>query len=32
VNSPFPEQLRALELIRDGLRGQAYFVETIFNP
>jgi len=32
VNSPFPEQLRALELIRGGLRGQAYFVETIFNP
>ena len=32
VNNPFPEQLRALELIRDGLRGQAHFVETIFNP
>jgi uroporphyrinogen decarboxylase len=32
VSNPFPEQLRALELIRDGLRGQAYFVETIFNP
>jgi len=29
---PFPEQLRALELIHDGLRGRAYFVETIFNP
>jgi uroporphyrinogen decarboxylase len=32
VNNPFPEQLRALELIREGLRGEAYFVETIFNP
>jgi len=32
VNDPFPEQLRALELIRDGLRGQSYFVETVFNP
>ncbi|HXM42366.1 MAG TPA: uroporphyrinogen decarboxylase family protein [Bryobacteraceae bacterium] len=32
VNNPFPEQLRALELIRGGLRGQAYFVETVFNP
>jgi uroporphyrinogen decarboxylase len=32
VTNPFPEQLRALELIHDGLRGQAYFVETIFNP
>ncbi|HLY19557.1 MAG TPA: uroporphyrinogen decarboxylase family protein [Bryobacteraceae bacterium] len=32
VNNPFPEQLRALDLIREGLRGQAYFVETVFNP
>jgi len=32
VNNPFPEQLQALELIRDGLRGEAYFVETMFNP
>src|ERR1022692_2986926 len=32
VNNPFPEQLRALEPIRERLRGQAYFVETIFNP
>ncbi len=30
--SPFPEQLKALELIRDGLAGQKHFVETIFNP
>src|SRR5579871_3748670 len=32
VDTPFPEQLRALELIRSGLGNQAYFVETIFNP
>lgn len=32
VDNPFPEQLRALELIRIGLGSQAYFVETIFNP
>ena len=32
VQSPFPEQLSALELIRDGLAGQKYFVETVFNP
>jgi uroporphyrinogen decarboxylase len=36
VESPFPEQLKALELIRDGLkqdgRNAAYFVETLFNP
>lgn len=30
--NPFPQQVRALELIRDGLADQAYFVETIFNP
>ena len=30
--NPFPEQIRALELIREGLNGEAYFVETIFNP
>jgi uroporphyrinogen decarboxylase len=29
---PFPAQLRALELIRNGLDGQTYFVETLFNP
>lgn len=41
-SNPFPEQIRALELIRDGLRAldsdpqykfyNAYFIETIFNP
>ncbi len=30
--NPFPEQIRALELVRDGLKGSAYIVETIFNP
>lgn len=30
--NPFPRQIRALELIRDGLAGQAWFLETIFNP
>ena len=30
--NPFPEQIRALEIIRDGLGGKAYFLETIFNP
>jgi len=36
VENPFPEQLKALELIRSGLkedgRNAAYFVETLFNP
>jgi uroporphyrinogen decarboxylase len=26
------EQLAALRLIRDGLRGEAYFIQTIFSP
>ncbi len=32
VSNPFPEQIRALEIIRDRLGKEAYFVETIFNP
>ncbi len=32
IDNPFPEQIKALGLIRDGLDGRAYFVETIFNP
>jgi uroporphyrinogen decarboxylase len=31
-SNPFPAQIRALELIRKGLDGQVYFVETVFNP
>src|SRR4051812_12743601 len=27
--NPFPAQIRSLELIRDGLGGQAYFIETL---
>jgi uroporphyrinogen decarboxylase len=30
--NPFPQQIRALELIRDGLGGKVYFIETLFNP
>ncbi len=30
--NPFPRQIRALELIRDGLGGKAHFLETLFNP
>lgn len=30
--NPFPAQIRALEMIREGLGNEAYFVETIFNP
>jgi uroporphyrinogen decarboxylase len=31
-NNPFPEQIRALDLIRDGLGGSAYMIETVINP
>lgn len=30
--NPFPQQVRALEIIRDSLAGSADFIETIFNP
>src|SRR5215831_10380637 len=30
--NPFPQQIRALEMVRDNLSGAAYFLETIFNP
>lgn len=30
--SPFAAQIHALEIIGDGLRGSAHFVETLFNP
>ena len=31
LDNPFPEQVRALELIAQGLQGEAHFIETIFN-
>ena len=30
--NPFPQQIVALEKIREGLAGRVYFVETLFNP
>ena len=30
--NPFPDQIHALELIRDGLNGDAYVIDTVFNP
>lgn len=32
LDNPFPEQIRALELIHAGLNGDAYILETAFNP
>lgn len=31
-SNPFPEQVRALEMVRDSLGGRVPFLETIFNP
>ena len=30
-SNPYPDQIHALELIRDGIRGTAYIIETVFN-
>jgi len=32
LDSPFPEQLTTLQLVRDGLNGDAYFIDTIYGP
>lgn len=32
LENPFEPQIRALEAIRAGLDGRAYFIETLFNP
>ena len=32
VKTPYPEQLHTLELVRDGLQGDAYFVDTLYGP
>ena len=32
LKTPYPEQLHTLELIRDGLNGDAYFIDTLYGP
>ena len=32
LENPYPEQLHTLELIRDGLHGDAYFIDTLYGP
>ena len=32
LESPFPDQLETLELVSDGLKGEAYFIDTIYGP
>ena len=30
--SPYPDQLETLKLVREGLNGDAYFVDTLYGP
>jgi uroporphyrinogen decarboxylase len=32
LDSPYPDQLTTLKLIRDGLNGDAYFIDTLYGP
>jgi len=32
TDSPYPKQLETLERVRDGLHGDAYFIDTLFGP
>jgi uroporphyrinogen-III decarboxylase len=32
VDSPYPRQLETLKLVHDGLRGDAYFIDTLYGP
>jgi uroporphyrinogen decarboxylase len=32
LDSPYPDQLETLRIIRDGLNGDAYFIDTLYGP
>jgi uroporphyrinogen decarboxylase len=32
LDSPYPNQLRTLELVNRGLNGDAYFIDTLYGP
>jgi uroporphyrinogen decarboxylase len=32
LDSPYPDQLTTLKLVRDGLNGDAYYIDTIYGP
>jgi uroporphyrinogen decarboxylase len=32
IDSPYPNQLKTLEIIRDRLKGDAYFIDTLYGP
>ncbi len=29
---PYPDQLKTLQIVRDGLNGSAYFIDTLYGP
>jgi uroporphyrinogen decarboxylase len=32
LDSPYPDQLETLRKVRDGLNGDAYFIDTLYGP
>lgn len=32
LDSPYPQQLDTLKRVRDGLNGDAYFIDTVYGP
>ncbi len=32
IDSPYPSQIETLKLVRDGLKGNAYFIDTLYGP
>jgi hypothetical protein len=32
LESPYPDQLTTLKAVRDGLNGDAYFIDTVYGP
>jgi uroporphyrinogen-III decarboxylase len=32
LDSPYPDQLATLKIVRDGLNGDAYFIDTLYGP
>jgi len=32
LDSPYPKQLETLKLVRDGLKGDAYYIDTLYGP
>ena len=32
LDSPYPDQLETLKHVRDGLNGDAYFIDTVYGP